>query len=43
MQTVARVVPLAHAFDSKKAADRERVIAEVIDLFAKSSRAGIGK
>ncbi len=34
---------VAHAFHSKKASDRERVIAEVVDLFAKTSRTGTGK
>ena len=34
---------VAHAFDSKKPAERERVIAEVVDLFAKSSKTGSGK
>ncbi|MGK0521397.1 MAG: DNA-binding FrmR family transcriptional regulator, partial [Planctomycetota bacterium] len=34
---------VVHAFDSNQAAERDRVIAEVVDLFAKSSRTGTGK
>lgn len=34
---------VAHAFDSNLAAERDRVIAEVVDLFAKSNRTGTGK